>query len=191
MGTLSYTATISLDGFVNDADSDFRWSAPSAEVFAFHVERMTDVSTEVLGRRTYELMRYWEVEPADETWSEAEQSFARRWQGLQIVVASATLEDSAVTARRARLVRDLGLDELARIVAEAPGEVEIFGPTTAAAAIRAGMVRDFRFFVAPQVLGGGLPALPAQARLHLQLVEQRTFADGTVFVHYQHGCDKS
>lgn len=76
MGTLSFTATISIDGYAADADGDFQWSAPNEEVFDFHVERMAAVSTEVLGRRTYQLMRYWEAEPEGEDWGEAEKEFA-------------------------------------------------------------------------------------------------------------------
>lgn len=45
MGTLSYSTTISIDGYVNDADGDFQWSAPSDPVFDTHVERMAAVST--------------------------------------------------------------------------------------------------------------------------------------------------
>lgn len=64
-------------------------------------------------------------------------------------------------------------------------EVEIFGPTTAADAIRAGMVRDHRVLVVPRVVGGGLRALPDGAVLDLELVEQREFSGGTAFLHYR------
>lgn len=185
MGTLSYTATMSLDGYAADAEGDFQWSAPSGDVFQFHVDRMTAVSTEVLGRNTYLLMRYWETPPADGSWSAAEHEFARRWQAIDHVVASATLSRDNLASGDTRLVRELGLPELRQIVADAPGEVEIFGPTTASGAIRAGLVQDFRFFVVPMVVGGGLRALPEDARLDLTLVEHRVFDNGTVFAHYQ------
>lgn len=184
MGTLSFTATVSLDGYVNDATGDFQWSAPGDEVFDFHVERMAAVSTEVLGRRTYELMTYWEAEPPGEQWGEAEREFARRWQGIEHVVVSATLPSSAITSPRTRLIRELGLAELEGLVADAPGEVEIFGPTAAGPAIVAGLVTDFRFFVVPKMVGGGVRALPAGANLALDLLEQRAFGE-TVYLHYR------
>lgn len=184
MGTLSYTATISLDGYAADADGDFQWSAPNTEVFRFHVERMDAVSTEVLGRRTYELMRYWEGEPQDAAWSDDEREFSRRWQALDLVVASSTLPPAELTSARARRVSDLTLQGIRDIVNEADGEVEIFGPTTAADAIRAGLVNDYRFFIVPKIVGGGLRALPSDARLELHLVEQRVFSNGTVYLHY-------
>jgi dihydrofolate reductase len=184
MGTLSFTATVSLDGYVADASGDFQWSGPGQEVFQFHVERMAAVATEVLGRRTYELMRYWETDPDDGSWSDDEHEFARRWRALDRVVASSTLRSDDVRSQGAQPIEHLGLDDVRRIVDEAAGEVEIFGPTTAADAIRAGMVTDFRFFVVPMVVGGGLRALPDDARLELRLVEHRIFEGGLVFLHY-------
>lgn len=185
MGTLGYTATISIDGYVNDDTGDFQWSGPSDEVFDFHVERMGAVSTEVLGRRTYELMTYWETEPADEHWGAAEREFARRWQGIEQIVVSATLTPAELSSPRARLLRSLDLADLEQIVRDAPGEVEIFGPTTAAAAIRAGLVTDFRFFVVPRIVGGGVRALPTGASVALDLVDQRVFGNTTVYLHYR------
>nr|WP_246381861.1 dihydrofolate reductase family protein [Prauserella isguenensis] len=182
---MSYTATVSLDGYAADASGDFDWSAPSGEVFEFHVDRMAAVSTEVLGRNTYLLMRYWESPPEDDSWSTAEHEFARRWRDIEHVVASSTLTRADLASDRVRLVPELGLTDLEKIVADAAGEVEIFGPTTASAAIRAGMVRDFRFFVVPRVVGGGLRALPDDARLDLHLVEHRIFGNGTAYLRYR------
>ncbi len=185
MGTLSYTATISIDGYAAGPDGDFQFGAPSEQVFRFHVERMAAISTEILGRRTYELMHYWEAEPEGENWGDDERAFARLWQGLDVVAASSSLTSDEVTRENHRLVTQLTLDEIRRITQHASGEVEIFGPTTAAPAIRAGLVQDFRFFVVPVILGGGLRALPEDARLDLRLIESRVFESGFTMLHYR------
>lgn len=185
MGTLSYTATISLDGYAAGPDGDFQFGAPTAQVFRLHIERMAALSTEILGRRTYGLMHYWESEPEGEDWGDDEREFARRWQELDIVAASTTLTHDELTSERHRLIPDLTLDEIVRIVDTASQEVEIFGPTTAAPAIRAGLVRDFRFFIVPVILGGGLRALPDDVSIDLQLVESRVFENGFTFLHYR------
>ncbi|MHC9292238.1 dihydrofolate reductase family protein [Mycobacterium sp. LTG2003] len=183
MGTLTYAATVSLDGYAADADGDFQWSAPSDAVFAVHLERMAEVSTEVLGRKTYALMDYWETYPDDDDRPLAERQFAKRWQAIDKVVVSSTLTHDELGSDRARLVPDLSLDELQRIVDGAQGLVEIFGPTTAAPAIRAGLVDDFHFFVVPKIVGGGLRAIPDDVSLDLRLTEHRVF-DGTVHLRY-------
>lgn len=185
MGTLSFTATLSIDGYAAGPDGDFQFGAPSRQVFRFHVERMAAISTEILGRRTYELMHYWEAEPEGEDWGDDEREFARLWRGLDIVAASSTLTTGDMTRENHRLVADLTVEEIARIAERAPGEVEIFGPTTAAPAIRAGLVQDFRFFIVPAVLGGGLRALPDDANLDLRLVESRVFENGFTLLHYR------
>ena len=85
MGTLSYCATISLDGYVADAEGDFQWTAPGDAIFAVHINRMAAVSTEVLGRKTYALMQYWQTYPDDEGLPEADRKFARRWRDIGLV----------------------------------------------------------------------------------------------------------
>ena len=183
MGTLCYTATVSVDGYVNDADGDFQWSGPGEDVFRFHIERMAPISAEVLGRKTYQLMQYWETDQDD--WGVDEQEFADRWRRIEHVVASSTLAPGDITSPTGRLVAALDLDALAQLVADADGEIEIFGPTTAAPAIRAGMVTDFRFFIVPKVVGGGTRALPDDVDLDLDLVELRTFENGFTLLHYR------
>ena len=37
----------------------------------------------------------------------------------------------------------------------------------------------------PIVVGGGTPALPADARVPLELVDERRFGNGTVYLHYR------
>src|SRR6185312_6482376 len=135
MGTLSYTATMSLDGYVADANGSLDWSVPDAEVFQFHVDRMTAVSTEILGRTTYLLMKYWETEPEDGSWDAAEREFARRWQGIEHVVASSTLtEDDLGSASgsssgswRTRAARSRSSDRRRRLRRSAPGSSRTFG----------------------------------------------------------------
>lgn len=194
MGTLIYTATVSLDGYAADADGDFQWSAPGDDVFAVHVQRLAEVSTEVLGRRTFELMRYWEADPdtgpAGEEWGEPEREFARRWQGLDLVVASRTLARDTLDAAGldppcARLVPELDLPTLQRIVDAASGQVEIFGPTVAAEALRANLVREIHLFVVPMIVGGGLRALPDGMRSRLDLVSETRFDSGALHLHYR------
>lgn len=183
MGTLNYVANLTLDGYVADADGGFDWIPPNAAVFAAHVERLAEVSTEVLGRKTYLLMRHWETDHDDFT--PDEQEFARRWREVEKVVVSSTLTPADLGTSRARIVPRLDLAELRKIVDDAPGAVSIFGPTTAAEAIRAGLVDALELFVLPKVVGGGLRALPDDAELDLHLVDPRTFEDGTLYLRYR------
>lgn len=171
MGCLTFTATMSVDGYVADAAGDFQWAGPGDAVFAAHIDRLAQVSTEVHGRRTHQLMAYWDAEPEPGAWGEAEHEWARLWAATDKIVVSSTLTPEQVSPG-ARLVPSLGLDELEQVVRDAPGDVEIFGPTTAAPALRAGLVEEFRLYVVPKVVGGGLRAFPDDVDLDLELVEE-------------------
>lgn len=184
MGMLNYAATISLDGYIADSAGDFQWAAPTEDVFALHLERLSGVTTEILGRRTYHLMQYWEDPAQRAEMTEPELNFAQYWQDVKKIVVSSTLVASQLRSHRDHLQRDLCLADIRRIVAATDGVVEIFGPTTAAEAIRACLVDQFEFFVIPVVLGGGRKALPDGAYRKLKLEDTRTFTNGTVYMRY-------
>ena len=184
MGRLFYTASVSLDGFAADANGGLDWSVPAESVFDFHVQRMAAVSTEILGRTTYQLMQYWQTfdDPAG---SAAEFEFADRWREIDKIAASSTMTLADLGDSKDRLVADLSLGEIAAIAKDAAGEVAIFGPTTAAPAIGAGLVEVFEFFTIPVILGAGLPALSAGTRLDLKLTDQHTFDNGVIYTRYE------
>lgn len=184
MGRLRYTTAMSLDGYVADSTGDFQWAAPDPDIFDLHLSRMRQASVEVMGRRTHELMRYWEAPPEGEEWTPAEHEFTRLWRDLDKVVVSSSLGPDDV-GPRTRLVRRLGTEDVAALVAAVDGTVEIYGPTTAADVIRAGMVDEFEFLVWPVVVGGGLRALPDDARLDLRLVEHGVLGPGVAHLRYE------
>jgi dihydrofolate reductase len=184
MGTLSYFANMSADGYTVDTEGKFGWADPSDEVFEFINEIESDVAVYVHGRRMYETMVYGETHEPGPDANPHENRYAEIWQGVEKIVASSSLPEEAITSARTRLVRDLRLGELRRIADYAPGVVSVGGPTVAAEPIKHGLIDDFRFFVYPEVVGGGLAALPPDARLSLRLVDTRTFANGCVYLHY-------
>jgi dihydrofolate reductase len=61
MGRLIYSALASLDGYVADAEGNFEWAAPDAEVHAFVNELERPVGTALYGRRMYEVLLAWET----------------------------------------------------------------------------------------------------------------------------------
>jgi riboflavin biosynthesis pyrimidine reductase len=64
-------------------------------------------------------------------------------------------------------------------------DIEISGPTLAAAAFEAGLVDECHLFVTPVAVGGGLPALPRDMRVDLALVDVRRFTGGVVHLHHR------
>ena len=181
MTKLIYTGLISLDGYHSDANGSFDWAAPDEEVHAFVNELERPIGTYLLGRRMYEVMGYWEtaLDLADHP---VEQEYARVWHGTDKIVYSATLAEP--TTARTRLERRFDPDAVRRMKSEAEADLSIGGPTLAAQALAAGLVDEVRLFLAPVVVGGGTRFLPDDVRLDLELLDQRRFAGGFVYLQY-------
>lgn len=171
MGVLIYSMTMSLDGYVADADGDFDWGDPGPEGFAFVTESFRPVSTHLYGRRNYELMTYWQSAYRDAGASKLDEDFAAVWQGSDKIVYSTTLPD--VSTPRTRLERSFEPEVVRQLKDEAAGDLVIAGPALAAQALRAGLVDEIAAYVAPVALGGGKRFLPDGLRLDLELLDQR------------------
>ena len=61
------------------------------------------------------------------------------------------------------------------------------GAELAAQALEAGLVDEIRLFVAPVVVGGGKRALPDGVGAKLELLDERRFGSGMVFLRYRVG----
>ena len=61
---LIYSMSVSVDGFIADREGEFRWGAPSEELFRFHTSLVSELGGYLCGRRLYETMLVWETEPS-------------------------------------------------------------------------------------------------------------------------------
>src|ERR671910_859998 len=103
MAKLIYSTIASLDGYNADEDGNFDWAEPDEEVHTFVNDLERPVGTYLLGRRTYEVMTYWEEPPALDKQPPFVREFARIWQTADKVVYSKALED--VSTARTRIER--------------------------------------------------------------------------------------
>ena len=183
MARLIYSTIASLDGYIADAAGKFDWAAPDEEVHTFVNDLSRSVGTYLLGRRMYEVLAYWDDPPSLDEQPSSVQEFAEIWQAADKVVYSRTLE-TARTART-RIERDFDADAVRQLKAQSDHDLAVGGPELAALAIKAGLVDDYQLFVVPVVVGAGTRALPLDERIELELVDERRFRNGTVFLHYR------
>ena len=182
MAKLIYSAIASLDGYVADRGGNFDWAAPDEEVHAFVNDLERPIGTYLYGRRMYEVMLFWETAPAADAESPAVQDFTGIWQAADKVVYSTTLE--AVSSARTRIEREFDPEAVRRMKAAADRDITIGGPELAAQAMKAGLVDEWQLFVTPFVVGGGKRALPSNVRFGLELLDERRFGSGVVFLRY-------
>src|SRR5581483_742225 len=181
MARLIYAAIASLDGYVADEHGNFDWSAPDEEVHAFVNDLQRNIGTHLYGRRMYDVMVAWETMPADEP--PVINDFSQIWQQAEKIVYSRSLEK--VASARTRIERDFDPGAIRKLKAGAEGDISIGAPRLAAEALRAGLVDEIHLFLAPVSVGGGNVALPAGVRIAMELLDERRFAGGTVYLRYR------
>ena len=183
MAKLIYSAIGSLDGYVEDASGKFEWAAPDEEVHAFVNELERPIGTCLYGRRMYETMVFWETVDPDGDWPAVAREFAAIWQAAEKVVYSRTLE--TVSSARTRIERELDPDAIERMKQSSGSDIGIGGAELAGQAIAAGLVDELQLLLVPVLVGGGKRALPNDVRARLELLDERRFQSGAVFLHYR------
>lgn len=183
MAKLIYTSIASLDGYVADNDGGFDWAAPDEEVHRFVNDLERPVGTYLYGRRMYEVMVYWETAHTLADQPPFARDFAEIWRAADKIVYSTTLE--TVSSSRMRIERDFDVAVVRQMKASAARDLTVGGPELAAQALRAGLVDDYHLFIAPIVVGGGTRSLPTNVRLRLELLDERRFGSGMVYLHYR------
>ncbi|MFC5266115.1 dihydrofolate reductase family protein [Kribbella qitaiheensis] len=182
MGKLIYSMITSLDGFVSDADGNFGWVAPEQEVHEFVSEQFRSVGTYLYGRRMYETMVYWETAHEEPDQPPFIVEYARVWQAADKIVYSTTLNE--VTSERTRIERTFDPDAVRKLKAESDRDLTVDGPHLAAQAIKAGLVDEYQLFVGPAIVGGGNSFFPPDVHVDLDLLNERRFANGVVYLRY-------
>jgi dihydrofolate reductase len=182
MGKLIYSMITSVDGYVSDRDGNFGWGAPEEESHEFVNEQSKSIGTYLYGRRMYETMVFWETAHEMPDQPPFIVDYARTWQATDKIVYSTTLDD--VTSERTRLERSFDPEAVRKLKAESELDLTVDGPHLAAHAIRAGLVDEYQLIVGPAIVGGGNRFFPDEVRVDLELLYERRFRNGVVFLRY-------
>jgi dihydrofolate reductase len=180
---LIYSAITSLDGYVEDANGGFDWAAPDEEMLTFVNDLERSVGIYLYGRRMYETMLYWESAHTIPNQPDVVQDFAETWQAADKIVYSKTVP--APSSRRTRVEGDFDPKAIRHLKATAGADITVGGAALAAQAFRAGLVDELQLFIVPVLIGAGKSALPHHVLLDLQLLDERRFSSGVVYLRYR------
>jgi dihydrofolate reductase len=188
MAKLVYLTPTSLDGYIADEPGNVDGLTPDEEGFAFISDVLRPIGMYLYGRRMYQTMAVWEtpdVIPPDAVpgRTPAIVDFARIWQAAHKIVYSKSLE--TVSTSKTRLEREFNPQAVRDLKAQLPHDVSVGGPTLAAQAIRTGLVDEYHLFVMPIMIGAGKRILPSNVCVKLDLLDERRFPNGMVYLRYQ------
>ena len=109
--------------------------------------------------------------------------FGRIWQAADKIVYSKSLE--TVSTPKTRLEREFEPQAVRDLKARLPHDISVAGPNLAAQAIRAGLVDEYQLLVVPALLGGGKRVLPTNVGVKLDLLDERRFGNGWIYLRYR------
>jgi dihydrofolate reductase len=173
MATLVFGLSQSLDGYVDHLEL-----RPGPGLFRHFIEHVRELTGCVYGRRTYEVMRYWDEDLPD--WNQLELDFAAAWRKQPKWVVSRSLKS---VGPNATLVQDDPGTLLRELKARLVGEIAVAGPALARSLTDLGLIDEYRLYVRPFVLGHGTPFF-AGARPPLRLVASDSIGEDTIRLKY-------
>ena len=184
MRSVTCSMAVSLDGYIAGPDGKFDWSIPDDELMRFATDETRQVGVQLMGRKLYETMLYWETADQDPSLDDSMLEWAAIWKPLPKVVFSTTLP---AVQGNARLASGGLAEEIERLRAEpGEGDIAIGGATLAAEAAALGLIDEYRARVYPVLVGGGIPFFPQrERRTDLELLETRAFSSGVVYLRYR------
>jgi dihydrofolate reductase len=170
---------VTLDGYVAGLGGEGDWGLPAEhpDVRAWKVASLRQTGTHIMGRVTYDQMA--------EHWPTATDDYAAFMNKIPKVVFSKTLPTAEWAG--SRIARGDLAEEITALKSESGGEIMAHGGAAFVQALsRLGLIDEYRLVILPVALGNGLPLFKDLAGpLRVDLVEAKSFPDGTVIHVYQ------
>jgi dihydrofolate reductase len=183
MARLICSGIVSLDGYTADADGHFDWSMPDEEVHSFINDLERPIGTYLYGRRLYQVMLAWEDASAFDDQPQFVRDYALLWKAADKIVFSTTLD--AASSARTSIQRAFDPAVIGRLKETADRDISVGGADLAGQALRGGLVDELRLFISPVIVGGGKALIPDDVRLNLELLDERRFDNGVVYLRYR------
>jgi len=173
MAKLVFGLSQSLDGYVDHLEM-----RPGPALFRHFVERVRGLAGVVYGRRTYEIMRYWDADVPE--WGAEALEFAAVWRSLPKWVVSRSLPS---VGPNATVVQNDVETTLCEVKTRLAGEIDVAGPALAHSLTGLGLIDEYRLYFRPFVLGHGTPFF-AGPRPPLRLVASDPIGEDTIRLTY-------
>jgi dihydrofolate reductase len=178
-----YAMSISLDGFIEDANGDISWSYPDEERHKHFNEQEALIDIHLYGRRLYETMAsYWPTIDENINATKLEREYANIWKGMPKVVFSKTLKK---VDWNSRLISENIAEEVNKLKEQSDKTMSVSGAGIAASFTKLGLIDEYWQYVNPVVLGNGKSMFQQlQSKVDLKLIETRVFRSGVVLLRY-------
>lgn len=181
MSLLFVQISVSIDGYIEDADGGLEWFTADRTVEAFATETLRAIGGMVFGRTAHALLAgFWKNASAHDASPDLPEQ-ARLMNSLPKYVLTHGTPD--IEWEHSFPVQ---LDDVAQIKRQSALPIALFaGAAAARAVLAAGLVDELRLIRYPLLLGRGTPLFDGEGqRRDLSLIEERQFSSGAIVTRY-------
>ncbi len=179
---------VSVDGFFAGEDGNINWHVVDEEFNQYAINLLNTVDTILFGRVTYDIFEnYWPAAAKDPKTGKSDLEIADKINDAVKIVFSKTLKK--VGWNNVHLMEEVTPEEINKLKQQTGKDIVVYGSGTIVQKLtELGLVDEYRFFVAPVVLGKGKALLKnLKDNLKLKLVKTGSFGSGVVVLCYQPG----
>lgn len=173
---------VSLDGFFEGPSQEIDWHVVDEEFNQYAVDQFSTMDTILFGRITYLLMAsFWPTPTA----VKEDPLTAKLMNETAKIVFSRSLENA--DWQNTTLIKGDAAEEIEKL-RQLPGrDMMIFGSGQLVSSLAPlGLIDEYRLMVNPVILGSGNPLFSGlKERLHLKLMDSKSFRSGNVLLTYQ------
>jgi dihydrofolate reductase len=182
MRNVIYAINLTLDGCCDHTKFN-----PDEDTFEYFIHLLRDeAGLLVYGRKTYQLMvPYWPDIAKSQSETKADIEFAQIFVSKKKIVFSRSL--ASAEDENTRIVRTNLRDEILKLKQEPGKDILVGGVDIPSQLIELGLVDEYRFVVAPIIVGEGrrlMESVSLPEKLQLKLVESKIFESGCVALRY-------
>jgi dihydrofolate reductase len=182
MRNVIYAINLTLDGCCDHTKFN-----PDEDTFEYFIHLLRDeADLLVYGRKTYQLMvPYWPDIAKSQSETKADIEFAQIFVSRKKIVFSRSL--ASAEDENTRIVRTNLRDEILKLKQEPGKDILVGGVDIPSQLIELGLVDEYRFVVAPIIVGEGrrlMESVSLPEKLQLKLVESKIFESGCVALRY-------
>jgi dihydrofolate reductase len=177
MAQLFVQISVSLDGYIEDANGGLDWFAQDKSADAFATETLRSIDGMVFGKTAHAaIAEFWKNPPPEAESPELPDQARLMESPPKYVLTHGDLDIDWINSHA------ITLDDLPRIKRETARPIALFaGAAAVRAALGAGVVDELRTIRYPVLLGAGKPLFNDKGtRCELEPVEQREFASGAL-----------
>ncbi|MBS1683812.1 MAG: dihydrofolate reductase family protein [Bacteroidetes bacterium] len=185
MAKLISSLLLTLDGYAAGPNGELNIFPVDKEFFDYSHKFTDRAGTALYGRRTFEIMNsYWPTAADAPDASDHDLRHAKWYNAVEKIVVSHSVADAGPGTRI------IGADLTAQVhqlKQEKDKDIVMFGsPSTVRSLMALGLIDEYWLFVAPVVLGQGLPFFSTDVkRTDLQTVSSQKLSTGMVVLHLE------